>query len=371
MNATNNRTIIICTSPKGSAISNYFYKIAEAFNSRGYKVLMVLDKNHKQSPKDTNLTFFTWPSYRPTNFKDFLFFYKLCKQMKPEIVLGQFGSSNVVLIISRLLNIPNRWVYWHTMFRQLDIDSKKNKIIKNLLRYRKGIIMNVCTTHIFTNSSATKKDLIKIFKVKTYKISVIHYLISDYFAHQKQKSREQRNHAVAFVGRIDKSKGHIDVIKQIPEILNVYHDLKFYFIGEGTERKVLQKLCKTLGIEKNVIFTGSVPLNKVYEYLSEVLIHISASKEEAFGLVNAEALSTGTPIIANKVGGIADILLPNYNGVFFEPTLNGSLLIAIQQILNDDWLVYSTNARNSFLNRYDDSIQNVNKQITSYESSMK
>ena len=76
----------------------------------------------------------------------------------------------------------------------------------------------------------------------------------------------------------------------------------------------------------------------------------------------------GTPIIANKVGGITDILIPDKNGLFFEPSKEESLLLCIERIIGDDWEHFSRQARDSFLSTFVASEHNLNIQIDLLDS---
>ena len=362
------RTYIICTSPEGNAISNYFFLLARALSFRGDKVILVLDKQYNGSNHEGSMTIYSWPSKRPTRIKDAVFFFKLCKEYQPDVTLGQFGSTNIVLLVSQLLRVPHRIVYWHTMFTQIRVDSNKPKLITFLLKHRKKGIISYCATHILTNSEATKQDLIIHFKLPDNRIHILHYLIPNYFKSGTILSKSEREFALSFVGRLHKSKGHEVIINQLPKVFSCFPEMKLYVIGDGPERNVLEDQCHKLNIDKQVIFVGSVSMESVYKHLSNTLIHISASVEEAFGLVNVEALSAGTPILASKVGGIVDILSDDENGLFFNPSQRGSLLKGIKALIDENWYRYSKNARITFLKTYESNDLNVSKQLNKLDN---
>lgn len=357
------KTFIICTSPEGKSISNYFFTLSKELNKRGNKIIVVVDQNYQGKPFHEELKVYTWPSKRPTKIVDFLFFYRLCKKYKPDVTLGQFGSTNVVLIISKILSIPNRLIYWHTMLEQLRIDSTQSSIIQSILHLRKKVLIKYLTTNILTNSKENKADLISYYNLKKSRVNILHYLIPDFFKAEEILSKSEREFAISFVGRIDKSKGQEKVINAIPNLLSIYPDIKIYFIGDGSERNRLVEKCHKLKIHRNVIFTGTVNLKTVYKYMGKTLIHLSASTQEAFGLVNAEALSAGTPILANKVGGINEILINGENGFFFDPNKKSDFVINVQKLIDGDWEQFSKNARTSFINRFSSNKSNLEKQM--------
>jgi len=86
----------------------------------------------------------------------------------------------------------------------------------------------------------------------------------------------------------------------------------------------LEDLVRELGVEKNIIFTGSQ--NRVAEIyaLSDVIVS-SSKKPESFGRSVAEALALNTPVVATNHGGVLDIINEGENG-FFYPVGNADEL---------------------------------------------
>ena len=63
---------------------------------------------------------------------------------------------------------------------------------------------------------------------------------------------------------------------------------------------------------------------------------ILPSVAEAFGLVLAEALFLGTPVVATKVGGIPEIVSDGLDGILVPPADSDALADAIMELLNND-----------------------------------
>ncbi len=297
-----------------------------------------------------------------------MFFISLIKEFKPDVIIGQFGSTNINLVVGKLFRVPNRVIYWHTMFHQLRIDVTANKVKTSLQHWVKRNLIEYCCTLVMTNSEATKADLIKEYKI-TNKVLVFNCLLPDPIKNNTIKNKNERELAISFVARLDKSKGHAKIINSIPDLLTFFPDMKIYIVGDGKERTNLEKQCRDLKIQDNVVFTGLVNLKTVYSYMENSLIHISASEEEAFGLVNVEALATATPILANQVGGIKEIVLENKNGFFLKPHQKGSLKHLVRSIINN-WEFFSKNSRQSFLDRYIANEKNISAQITKLEKAL-
>ncbi|MDG5799805.1 glycosyltransferase family 4 protein [Marinilabiliaceae bacterium ANBcel2] len=357
------KTYIICTSLPQFTISKYFFSLALFLKQRGDRVIIVIDQNYDGTRNYNGITLYSWPSKRPVNIRDFWFFYKLCRRYKPDVTLGQFGSTNVVLIVSWLMRVNVRLTYIHTASEAIRIDNNKNRYILKYLQLRKKYVLQFFATNILTNSKATLEDIAATMKIDKKKIFVFYPLLEDVIAKNKLKGVDEREKAIAFVGRIDASKGQEKVIDFIPRILDIDSQFKFRFIGGGTQKERLLKKVMRMGIDSNVEFTGAVPLSKVYHYLSISLLHISCSVDEAFGLVNAEALTAGTPIMAARVGGIKEILIDGENGFFFEPDDEDDFVKKLIELTGDKWPLYSLRARQSFENNFMMGNETVKKQI--------
>ncbi|WP_309641419.1 glycosyltransferase family 4 protein [Flavobacterium sp.] len=341
------KSYIICTSPKGKSVSDYFFSIAKQLKKEGNHVVLVVDQNYSGEKIIEGIEVLTWPSIRPIKVKDFIFFYKVCKKYKPDVTFSQYGSTNIVLLVSWLLKIPYRVNYWHTMFKAVEIDVQKSKIKTRINHFFKKNILKQFATHIFINSHENKAQLIHHYNIAPDKITVFHLLIQDSFKNATINSFSERNQQISFVGRFDKSKGQESVIDQIPEIIATYPNLIFTFVGHGVEKNRLEQKCNDLNITSNVRFLGFKKTYEIYQIMALSLININASLEEAFGLVNVEALSCGTPIIAPEIGGIKEILRNGENGYFFDPSAKSDLLKKITLILNN-WDFHSKNAKMCF-----------------------
>lgn len=172
---------------KGNAISNYFFSLAEALRNDGNKVVIVVDKKNTNIKEYNGIPVVTWPSKRPTKLKDFIFFYKLCKQYKPDVTLGQFGATNVVLMVSKLLGIRNRWVYWHTMFLQIQTDSKSSSFKLWLLELRKNYYCAVVPRKYSPTPTLPNKTTLVILILK--KSRLMFYICSSLIILKKNLSK--------------------------------------------------------------------------------------------------------------------------------------------------------------------------------------
>jgi glycosyltransferase involved in cell wall biosynthesis len=352
----NMKTIIISTSKFGNPVTDYFKNLGDCFIKKGYKVIFVFDGLFKDYPKETeNIQYYTWKNKRPTKFTDFIFILKLIKKEKPILCVSNFGSTNVVSIISFFLQVKNRINYIHTTSIQLLTDSKRGFFKKKFLFYRKKWIYSL-NTHLFTNSNGNKEDSYNYYKISKKKISVFPLLIKE--SKLKYKFFQERENCITIVGRLHPSKGHKELFYLFKECIKDKPNLKLKIIGDGYLKQDLIALAKDLNIIENVVFYGKVPNEKMNEIFSSSLIGISSSIDEAYGLVNIESLREGTPIICTKTAGSIDIVKEKYNGLFINFNDKTSLSYSIDEIINN-WTSFSQNALNTFNENYN--IENIEK----------
>lgn len=93
----------------------------------------------------------------------------------------------------------------------------------------------------------------------------------------------------------------------------------FVVAGAGPERRNLEKLANELAIASHVTFTGQIedPFGEGLYAASDLVCQISRW-EEAFGLTIAEAMASGRPVIATRVGGIPELIRDEESGYLVD-----------------------------------------------------
>lgn len=84
--------------------------------------------------------------------------------------------------------------------------------------------------------------------------------------------------------------------------------------GEGLRQQV-----KRLGLEARVTFVDEVPQPDLAEYMARAAVFVLPSTTEGLGRVVIEAMATGTPVIASRVGGLPEIVLDGETGFLVPP----------------------------------------------------
>ena len=342
-------SILISTSRFGSAIPDYFKYLGGEFNNNNFSVVFIFDGKVKNlPPNEKNIKYFTYPNKRPTELKDFIFICRIIKQEKPVLCISNFGSTNIVTIASYVFRVPYRINYLHTSPKQLHIDSKRNSIYEWFLKQRKILILKI-NTHVITNSSMMSELITKSFKIKKNKISIIPYLLEK--SKNNWRSIDKREFSICIVGRLSISKGHKDLLYAFNECTKENPILKLLIVGDGPEKKSLEELTESLELKNHVTFLGNIPNKDIGKIFSKCFASISASKSEAFGIVNIESLREGTPVICTNTEGSKDIIVNGKNGFNVDLTKKNDLTKKITLVLKN-WEKYSKSAIQTFEKKY-------------------
>lgn len=88
-------------------------------------------------------------------------------------------------------------------------------------------------------------------------------------------------------------------------------------IGDGRERKKLEKLIAKYGLEKTVFLVGKIP--DAYKYLKAFDIFVLPSLKEGFPWIILEAMAAAVPIVATSVGAVPEIIENEKQGLLVPP----------------------------------------------------
>ena len=108
-------------------------------------------------------------------------------------------------------------------------------------------------------------------------------------------------------------------------------------VGGGSREAECRELVRNLNLTECVSFAGLLS-EYPYELLAESDLFASASESESFGLVFAEALSLGVPVVACRVGGIPEVVADGETGLLVPVNDPVAMSSAICTLLRDDEL---------------------------------
>ena len=151
---------------------------------------------------------------------------------------------------------------------------------------------------------------------------------------RKKLEIQNETRAILFVGRLEEIK-RVDRIIASLEFLNDGKEngrYQLFIAGDGTLRRDLERLVIKQGLVEDVRFLGYVPHQELPYYYNMADVLVLPSEMEGVPMVILEALASGVPVVASRVGGIPDIIEDGINGITLEEVEAQSLSAAIQRV---------------------------------------
>jgi len=198
-------------------------------------------------------------------------------------------------------------------------------------------------------SAEEKNDLVNIYEARPDNVKVIPcgvdlglFQSMDKEMVRRELGLPEHSKILLFVGRIEPFKG-IDVILRTLAGLGGGEDLHLLIVGGDAdsdgELDRLRSLATELGIEEMVTFWGTVEHERIPLLYNAADICVIASYHESFGLVALEALASGTPVVAPRVGGLSTIISDGETGYLIDNRSVGDFTRHLERLLDDDALL--------------------------------
>ncbi len=293
------------------------------------------------------------------NFKDNYGFHKLMghkiiNEVAPPISHSAFNAvkSNIMEFDPDVINLHYAIPYGPAVIKH----SKKRPIVLSIVGrevpgpdtpflwkyYIRNVIKNVTDTIYITKYCRTQ-----IFGNNYTKGHIIPYGVdASKFKNAKDVSNTLREDMdissksiVLFaLQRLDREKRVDMIIESFGILYKKYKNIKLIIGGTGPEEEELKKLSRSLGLEKNILFTGYIGNQDLPRYLNMCDIFVFHSTFETFGIVLAEAMMAKKPIVSVNTTAIPEVVEDGESGLVVEPLNPSALANAISRLIEDEGL---------------------------------
>jgi glycosyltransferase involved in cell wall biosynthesis len=139
-------------------------------------------------------------------------------------------------------------------------------------------------------------------------------------------------------GRLVWEKGHQDVMRAVAHLRKIQAPpVRLLIVGRGPEERRLRAYARELGIAELVEMRGAIPYEEMADVYAGATCMVLASLatwfwEEQFGMVLAEAMAAGVPVVASSSGAIREVV--GGGGRFVAPGDWLSLAHTLNEILD-------------------------------------
>jgi len=255
-------------------------------------------------------------------FKDIKRVIQIVKEGGYQIIHSHGAKANMISIIVKFfthvatvttVHSDYRLDYMHSIIKSLtfgmintislrfiDFYIGVSRNFKEMLIKRKFNPVNIFTVYNGVDFNEPSKNYSRKSFVEKYNIPI-----------------NENDIIVGIAARLYPVKNIGTLIDAARIVVNSNPNVKFIIGGDGEERKMLEDKVSSLGLNKNVFFTGW--LNDPYELMGIVDISVLTSISESFAYSILEGARFRKATISTCVGGIPDLIESGENGYLFNP----------------------------------------------------
>jgi len=141
---------------------------------------------------------------------------------------------------------------------------------------------------------------------------------------------------IVFVGSLRPVKGVKYLIQAMDIVRQKDTNARLMLVGDGEERDYLRSVVSELHLGRYVTFVGEVTNDDVPQYMIASDVFALPSLSEGFPVVSLEAMASGLPIVATKIGGLPEIIEDGRNGFLVKPREAKEIAEKVLHLLGDD-----------------------------------
>lgn len=242
----------------------------------------------------------------------------------------EFGVGTFARLVAKQYNIPLVHTY-HTMYEDYVyyithgyFDGPSKKLTEYFTKFycdktaTELIVPSKKTYDLFKNKYKVDRnvhivptgiDVERFYKEKLNKRELVDL--------RKKLGIKEDEIVINYVGRLAKEKS-VETLLESQQSLIKKYKCRLLIVGSGPDLEHFKNMSKKLGIEKNVIFTGAVPWEKVPNYYGISDIFATASVTETQGLTVIEAMAAGLPVVCANDEAFRGVVIDGLNGKIFK-----------------------------------------------------
>lgn len=201
-------------------------------------------------------------------------------------------------------------------------------------------------SRIITVSRWMKDHVTELFKLPSEKVDVIPNGVDfskfqgepDMPVNRVKWVSNPHDFLVTAVGRMTSQKGFDTLLRAFPQILRSVPTARLLMIGDGYMKSELEGLAREEGVADSVMFSGFINDEQLVGALKSSSVVVVPSRFEPFGIIALEAMAAGVPIVVSNVGGLAEIVEDNVDGLEVEPENPQAIADAVVRVLSEPTL---------------------------------
>lgn len=272
--------------------------------------------------------------------KSILKCFILFKKIKPDIIHSHlFDDSLIAMIAGSFARVNKKFVTkgdtgFHYFFKPQWVIFDK--------------LINYLASDIIAISNESRKFIIEKEKASTQKVKLIHHgLPTHEISIQNPEIKDlliekyalKNKIVIGTISRFIEWKGYKKIVNAAEEIIKQNKNVVFLFIGQGEQKEEIVNIVKSKNLSDNIVFTDWIEPENIPSLFGLMDIFVHAAKYEPFGLVIAEAMLNGVPVVATKTGAALDSITHLKNGYLCDLNSTQDLVDGINYLITNNSLL--------------------------------
>lgn len=248
---------------------------------------------------------------------------RLLKVEKPDIVISHefLGVSLQVALLLSFRRLPAHLIWTaenpkifssHGFFRSL-IKRAFFKVMRGVIVYTKQMELIYREEFSFTAPAAVVPNIPATHAYRDL-LRASEQIAREWVSKYRWKSTK----LILFVGRLESEKAIHRLLRAVAELEGASKEWALVIVGDGSEKKTLERLSVDLGISESVVFMGRLEGLELHALYRLATLFVLPSVYEAFGAVVNEALLAGVPVICTHEVGAKVWIKNGENGMVID-----------------------------------------------------
>lgn len=257
---------------------------------------------------------------------------KLIKQEKIDIISVHTALAAALVRLSIKL-MKNRPLVINTVHGYLfgtGCSKRKNSVllsVEKILRKQTDSIV-VMNSEDFAIATENKLALGRIEKIDGMGINAERFLYSERDSvFRSTLGFAENDKVMVFAGEFSDRKNQSFLINALSKLPDNY---KLLLLGKGAMLDECKALCKTLGVEKRVVFAGYISDVERYYAISDICVSASKIEGMPFGII--EAMAAGLPLVLSDIKGQRDLVTNEENGSLYTLNSTEEFISAVKRV---------------------------------------
>ncbi|MBT2736738.1 glycosyltransferase [Bacillus sp. ISL-7] len=233
--------------------------------------------------------------------------------------------------VGYIINSKKKVTWWHHGTYEYP-ENQTKRLIEVFKNFNKIIAVSDCSKEMLIDN---------INEINNKMITIPNIINVDEIRH-KANERTRYDININFngitllsVGRLSPEKGMINCVHTCKNLVDNGYNVKWYLIGEGSQRGEIERCIKDYKLENSIYLLGAI--SNPYPYIKNAYIYVHPSLVESLSISVLEALAINTPVTVAKSMGPLEFIRHKENGLLVDPTPD-ALFNGIVSLIKDNEL---------------------------------